>query len=47
MKVEVNFEIIDREVGGEQRQEQRISIPVPAVPVQDIWQEKNGKFVIL
>ena len=34
-------------VGGEQRQEQRISIPVILVFALDIWQEKNGKFVIL
>ena len=34
-------------VGGEQRQEQRISIPVILVFALDIWQEKPGKFVIL
>ena len=28
-------------------QETRICLPVPAVPVQDILQEKNGKLVIL
>ena len=34
-------------IGGEQRQEQRISIPVILVFALDIWQEKIGKFVIL
>ena len=37
-------DILDR---GWAEQETRICIPVPAVPVQDIWQEKNGKIVNL